>query len=60
MILFQPLTHDPEVKPWIRIIDTISNRQMPEAEYFDMIRQIVNRRNPHTAIGEDIIDEDDE
>ena len=60
MMLFQPLTRDPEVKPWIRLIDAISNRQMIEAEYFDMIRQIYNRRNPHAAIGEDIIEEDDE
>ncbi len=59
MMLFQPVTHDPAVTPWIRLIDTISNKQVTEAEYFDLIRQIYNRRNPHTAIGEDILEVDD-
>jgi hypothetical protein len=60
MMLFQPVTHDPGLKPWVRLIDTITNRQMAEPEYFDTIRQIYNRRNPHRAIGEDILEADDE
>jgi hypothetical protein len=32
---------------------------MSEAEYFEMIRQIDNRRNPHAAIDEDIIEMDE-
>jgi hypothetical protein len=55
MILFQPVTRDAAAEPWIRLIDAITNKQMTETEYFDTIRQIYNRRNPHTAIGEDII-----
>lgn len=58
MMLFQPVTHDTSVKPWVRLVDTISNRQMTEPEYFDTIRQVYNRRNPHTAIGEDILEDD--
>src|SRR5947209_4222216 len=59
MLLFQPVTHNADETPWVRLIDTISNKQMTEPEYFDMIRQVYNRRNPHTAIGEDILEEDD-
>lgn len=60
MMLFQPVTRDPAVEPWIRLIDATTNEQIAEADYFDMIRQIYNRRNPHTAIGDDIIEDDDE
>lgn len=62
MMLFQPQISDAAVTPWIRLIDTLTNREMSEAEYFDMVRQVFNRRNPHAAIGEDIIeiDGDDE
>lgn len=59
MMLFQPLTGDGTGDPWVRLIDTISGRELSEAEYFDEIRQIFNRRNPHAAIGEDIIDVDE-
>lgn len=59
MMLFQPVTRDPLAQPWIRLIDSLSNQQMTEAEFFDMIRQVYNRRNPHAAIGEDILEEDD-
>lgn len=61
MMLFQPLTEDPAVKPWVRLIDTLTNRDFSEAEYFDMLRQIYNGRNPHSSIGDDIlaIDDDD-
>lgn len=59
MMLFQPVTRDPAATPWVRLIDTTTNKQLTEAEYFDTIRQIHNRRNPHTAIGEDIIEDDE-
>lgn len=61
MLLFQPRTEDVTIIPSIRLIDTLTNRELTEAEYFDEIRQIYNRRNPHAAIGDDIIEmEDDE
>lgn len=61
MMLFQPVTDDASVTPWIRLISTDDDREMSEAEYFDMIRQLFNRRNPHAAVGDDILSiEDDE
>jgi hypothetical protein len=62
MMLFQPVTEDPSQPPWLKLIDSLTNKEMSEAEYFEMIRQIYNRRNPHFAIGDDIIefDGDDE
>jgi transposase InsO family protein len=60
MMLFQPAMSNPAVTPWVKLVDTLSNREMTEAEYLDMIRQIYNRRNPHAAIGEDIIDIEEE
>jgi hypothetical protein len=29
---------------------------MTEPDYFDMLRQIFNRRNPHEAIGEEAVE----
>lgn len=61
MMLFRPVTEDASQHPWIRLIDSVSNEEMSEPNYFEMIRQIYNRRNPHGAIGEDIIEtEEDE
>jgi hypothetical protein len=59
MLLFQPRTEDSAVVPSIRLIDTLTNRDMSEADYFDGIRQMYNRRNPHAAIGDDIIEMED-
>ena len=59
MLLFQPVTEDNSAPPSIRLTDTLTNRDMTEAEYFEMIRQIYNRRNPHNAIGDDIIEIED-
>ena len=56
MMLFQPRTEDVSVVPWIQLIDSITARELSEAEYFDSIRQIFNRRNPHAAIGEEDIE----
>jgi len=58
MMLFQPKTEDSSVVPWIRLIDSVSAHELTESEYFDSIRQIFNRRNPHAAVGEDDIDND--
>lgn len=60
MMLFQPLTSDASQPPWIRLVDTMTVREMTQAEYFDMIRDTYNRRNPHNPIGEDILDVEDE
>ncbi len=59
MMLFQPIVADGQVEPWVRLVDTITGREMAEAEYYDLIRQIYNRRNPHGAIGDDILSIED-
>jgi hypothetical protein len=58
MMLFQPVTHDPSVTPWVRLVDSASNKELTEPEYFEMIRRIYNRRNPHAAIGDELIPDD--
>lgn len=60
MLLFQPRTEDPKIDPWTKLVDTASGEEITESEYFDRIRQIYNRRNPHAAIGDDIIEMDDD
>jgi hypothetical protein len=59
MLMFQPVVDDPEITPWVRIIDTSDDKVVSEVEYFDKIRQIYNRRNPHAAIGDDILEIDE-
>lgn len=56
MMLFRPLGSSDG--PAVRLFDTISEVEVSEAEYFDSILQIYNRRNPHHAIGDDIIEMD--
>jgi hypothetical protein len=58
MLLFQPVTADASVKPWVKVIDALANRELTEADYFENLRQIYNRRNPHAAVGDDILDLD--
>jgi hypothetical protein len=60
MMLFQPVTSDSSQHPWFKLIDCVSNKEMSESEYFEMLRQLFNKRNPHTAIGPDIIEIDEE
>jgi hypothetical protein len=61
MTWFQPMTTDASQAPTVRLVDSMTNTAMSEAEYFDMIRQIYNRRNPHAGIGDDVINvENDE
>lgn len=60
MMLFQPLTSEKANKPWIRLVDAQTDAEITEAEYFDLIRQAYNTRNPHRAIGEDVIEGEDE
>ncbi len=58
MLLFEPLSGDSALPPNVRLFDTVTGREMGETEYFEMIRQVFNRRNPHSAIGDDIIEVD--
>src|SRR6266852_8112466 len=46
MMLFQPVVAGgPD--PSVRLLDSVTGREMSEQEYFGMIREIYNRRNPH-------------
>jgi hypothetical protein len=56
LMLFQPLTDDQAIKPSVRLFDALTNIEMSESEYYDALRQLYNRRNPHAAIGDDIIE----
>ncbi len=58
MLLFQPLTEDPSIEPWVKVIDALNKQELSETQYFEKIRQIYNRRNPHDAVGDDMLDLD--
>jgi hypothetical protein len=58
LMLFQPMTNDQSSTPWVRLFDAISGNEVAEADYYETIRQIYNRRNPHGAIGDDMIEVD--
>ncbi len=60
MMLFQPVTIDTSRPPEVKLYDSMTNRELSEAEYFDMIRQIDNRRNPRAGIGDDVINIEDD
>lgn len=60
MVLFQPVTDDPSREPWLKLIDSITGIELGEAEYFDSIRQLYNRRNPLAAIGGDVFNLEEE
>lgn len=55
MMLFQPLTDDKRLPPWVRLFDSLTNSELSETDYYNVIRDIYNRRNPHAPIGEDIL-----
>jgi len=52
MLLFQPVK-EKGPKPWIRLFDAQSGKETSEKEYFALLRQIYNNRNPHAVIGEE-------
>jgi hypothetical protein len=56
MLLFQPVTDDPTKPPFVKLVDSVTRDLLDEATYFDSLRRIFNRRNPHMAVGEESID----
>jgi hypothetical protein len=52
LILFQPVVKG-RPKPWAKLFDARTEREMTEREYFLMVRDIYNYRNPHTIIGDE-------
>jgi len=59
MLLFQPVSSTGDERPWVRLIDAATGKELDESDYFDSIRQIYNRRNPHAAIGDDVLNIED-
>ncbi len=59
MMLFQPAI-EAGPKPWVRLIDAETENEMTEQEYFLLLRNTYNKRNPHTAIDEEGDEGDEE
>jgi hypothetical protein len=51
MMLYQPVTND-GTPSWVRLVDCLSGDVLSEEDYFSMIRNMYNLRNPHALIGE--------
>jgi len=60
MMLFQPVTSDKRMKASVRLFDTLTDREISESDFLEAIRRIHNRRNPHLAVGEDVVDPSDD
>ncbi|MER3482395.1 MAG: hypothetical protein C4332_03840 [Meiothermus sp.] len=50
-MLFQPLLNE-TTEPWVKLVDTLTDREVSETEYFLSLQKIFNRRNPHMLVGE--------
>ena len=57
MMLYQAVTPRGPA-PWVKLFDASSGAEMTEDEYFRMLRQLFNRRNPHAMVGEETADPD--
>lgn len=57
MLLFQPVEAGSTTPPSIRLIDAGDGADLTEAEYYEKLRQIYNRRNPHLALGPDALED---
>ena len=51
MMLYKPVMND-EPSEMIKLVNCSTNEEMSEAEYFTLLRNIYNTRNPHALIGE--------
>lgn len=52
MMLYQPLSSSNNIYPWVKLIDCLSGEELGEEDYFSMLRNTYNLRNPHAIIGE--------
>lgn len=52
MMLFQPVK-EKSLKPWVKLFDARSGKELSEKKYFALFREIYNNRNPHALIGEE-------
>jgi hypothetical protein len=51
MLLFRPVSAD-RPEPAISLLNAGDGRTMSEDDYFGILRDIYNRRNPHAIVGE--------
>ena len=47
-------------EPWLRLVDTVTGKEISEEDYFQLLRRIFNERNPHATVGEDDWQEEEE
>jgi hypothetical protein len=60
LMLFEPRADNAVRLPY-SLVDAITEAKLSESDYFDRLREVYNRRNPHAPIGElDGLDEDGE
>jgi hypothetical protein len=52
MMLFQPVI-EKGPKPWVKLFDARTGKELKEPSYWELLRQIYNNRNPHAIIGEE-------
>lgn len=52
MLLFQPVQS--EVAPNVKLVDCVSGVEITEEAYFQNLRSIFDRRNPHLSLSEDV------
>lgn len=55
MLLFTAEVDDRE--PIVRLFDAQTEQEISEAEYYERLRDIYNRRNPHDPVGEEAMEE---
>ena len=58
-MLFQPVVAEGP-QPWIKLVDSETRRERAEPDYFLLLREIYNKRNPHAIIGEEDNDGEEE
>ncbi len=59
VMLFQPVSENAP-KPWVKFIDVETRHEVTEQEYFLLLCNIYNKRNPHAAISEEEDDDSEE
>ena len=58
MMLFQPAGPGSR-RPWVRLFNARDENKISEADYFILLREVYNRRNPHAPVGDKDEAEDD-
>lgn len=48
------------VRSWVRLVDADTGAELSEGDYFLMLRDLFNARNPHASLGDPAVAGDDE